>query len=159
MICDSRLRLFNRPLHNFTSRPMHYTRDKELRDACKDEPHHIMSEIRNDHPSPTPKRPNHLLREVFSTGAEEVRWFSIHLGMDRSEVDVHEGDCLVIWDVVSFVSVETQGDSAIEVFGGGVEDDSGHGRFVSEGSDEYDEGWTSTSGRAERRKESLGQEQ
>jgi len=47
-------------------------------------------------------------------------------------VNVREGDCFVVWSVVSFVSAETQGD--------GVEDDC-NGRFVSEGADEYDEGW------------------
>ena len=114
-----------------------------------------MTEIRNSHPSPTPKHSNH----PSSTPAREVRRFTIHLGMDRPKVDVHEGVCFVIWNVVSFVGVETQGYSAIEVFGGGVEDDSGRGSLLGEGSDKYNQGWVSMNRRAERRKESPGQEQ
>ena len=48
------------------------------------------------------------------------------MGVGRFEVNVRE-DYFVIWSVVSFVGVETQGDSAIEAFGGGMEDNSCHG--------------------------------
>jgi len=50
---------------------------------------------------------------VFSGGAKEVRWFAIHLGVGRPEVSVREGDCFVVWSVVSFIGAKTmitQGD-------------------------------------------------
>jgi hypothetical protein len=138
---------------------MQFLLDEEFRKARKDELHHIMADIRDDHLPPTSKRPNQPLRKKLGTGAKEAWWFAVHLGMYRSEVDVHERDGFVVRDVVSFVGVQAQGDPAIKVFGGGVEDDPGHGCFVGEGSDEYDESRTSTSSCAEGWKESPGQEQ
>ena len=117
-----------------------------------------MPEVRNDDLSSTPKRPNQLLRKKFGTDANEVWRFAVHLGIDLSEVNVHEGDGFVVWSVEPFVGVKSEDNSAVEVFGGGVEDDFGHGCFVAEGSDDYDEDRTATSGCAEGREEGLGQE-
>ena len=117
-----------------------------------------MPEVRNDDLSSTSKRPNQLLRKKFGTDANEVWRFAVHLGIDLSEVNVHEGDGFVVWSVEPFVGVKSEDDSAVEVFGGGVEDDFGHGCFVAEGSDDYDEDRTATSGCAEGREEGLGQE-
>ena len=141
------------------SRITQHLRDEELRKARKEEPHKVVPDIRNDHLPSTSKRPNQLLRKTFRTGANEVWWITVQLGIDRSEVNVHEGDGLVVWSVVSFVGMKSKDDSAIEVFGGGVEDDFGHGCFVAEGSDEYDKGWTGTSSCTEGWKEGPGQEQ
>lgn len=118
-----------------------------------------MPGVRNDDLPSTSKRPNQLFCKKLGTDANEVWRFAVHLGIDLSEVNVHEGDGFVVWSVEPFVGVKSEGDSAIEVFGGGVEGDFGHGRFVAEGSDDYDEDWTTTGGCAEGRKESLGQEQ
>ena len=118
-----------------------------------------MSDIWNDHLPSASKRPNQFLRKKLRTGANEVWRFVVHLGTDRSDVNIHEGDGFVVRSVESFVGVKPKGDSAIKVFGGGVEDEFGHGCFVAEGSDEYDKGWTGTSSCTEGRKESPGQKQ
>ena len=160
-LTDLRLRhrLLDHLLHNVMSRIAQHLRDKELWKACKEEPHHIMTEIRNDHLPPTSKCPDQLLRKLFSPGANEAWGLAIHLGLDWTEVDIHEGDGFVVWSIEPFVSVKSQDDSAIKVFGGGVEDDSGHGRFVGEGSHEHNEGWTSAGGRTKGWKEGPGQEE
>ena len=153
-----RLGLLNRLLHVFASRIMQHLRDDEFRKARKDEPHKIVPDIRNDHLPSASKRPNQLLRKKFGTGTNEVRRVTVRLGIDGSELNVHEGDGFVIWSMESFVGVKSKGDSAIEVFGGGVEGNFGHRCFIAEGSDEYDKGWTGTSSYTEGCKEGPGQE-
>jgi len=74
-------------------------------------------------------------------------------------VNAHEGDGFVVRGVESLVGVKSKGSSAIGVFGGGAEDDFVDGRFVAEGSDDYDKNWTATSSCTEGRKEGPGQEQ
>jgi len=135
-----------------------HLRDKKLRKGRKEEAYHIMTDIRNDHLSSASKRPNQLLRKLFRTGAGEVWRFAVQLGIDLTDVDIHEGDGFVVRSVESLICVKPQRESAIEVFGAGVDDEFGHGCLVGERSDEHDEGWTSTGGRAEGWKESPGQE-
>ena len=125
--------------------------EKELREGRKHGPRHIVSDIRNDHLPSTPKRPDQLLSEHLGTGASEACRLTSQLGGDRCKADIHERDGFVVRSVKSFVGMKTQGDSAIEVFGSGVEGDSSHGCFVGEGSHEHDERWTGTGSRAEGR--------
>ena len=138
---------------------MQHLSSNELGEGRHDELHHIMSDIRNDYLPSTPKRPNQLLGELLGTCTSKVWRFTVDLGVNLSQMNVHERNGLVVWGIESFVGVKAQSDSAIEVFGGGVENDSGHGRFVGEGSDEYDECWASAGSRAEGRQKSPSQEQ
>ena len=141
------------------SRIMQHLRHEDLRKGSEHQLYHIVPDVWNDHLSSASKRPDQLLRKEPRTGPNEAWWLAVQLRIDRSDADIHEGDCLVIRSVESFVGVETQGDSTTEVFGGRVEDDLGHRRFVSEGPDEHDEGRTSTGSHTEGRKECPGQEQ
>ena len=138
---------------------MQHLGDNEVREGRKDKLHQIVSNIRNDHLPSAPKRPNQPLGEQLGTGTNKVRWSTGCFGGDQSQTNIHERNGFVVWSVESFVGVKTIGDSAIELFGSGVEDDLGHVRFVREGSDKYDKGWASAGSRTEGGKKSPGQEQ
>ena len=49
-----------------------------------------MADVRNDVLSPTPERPNKLLRERLRTWSPKVHGRNNHARSDRADVDVHE---------------------------------------------------------------------
>ena len=98
--------------------PMHLERDR-------------MANIRNDVLSSTPERPNKLLRERLRTRSPKVHGRENQARTDRPEVDVHERDRFLIVGIEPLVRVEAWNEFAYVCFGGYVERDSWHLRFVA----------------------------
>ena len=115
-----------------------------------------MSEVRDHILSPTSKGPHDVRSIVIGSWAREICGFNDGIRLDGSRVEVHKFDVGLARDKL-LIGAQAGRQSLDEGFGGGVERDTGNGKFRRERAVENDEDRVGEGGLAEGGEESAGE--